>query len=79
MVTRVAIFREKYYITEHGAGGNFWLILPEFRLFRGTENARNSVPSKRETPGISFRTIKRKKNFRKLVLFKDKEIPLDDF
>ncbi len=43
--TRVTIFREKKYSAEHGTDGNFDSFRRNSVFFRGSENARNSVPS----------------------------------
>jgi hypothetical protein len=42
-VSRLAISDKKNYSAEDGIDG-FWFVPAEFRLFRGTENSRNSVP-----------------------------------
>jgi hypothetical protein len=38
-------FQQKNYSGEDGIDGTIGFVPAEFRLFRGTENSRNSVPN----------------------------------
>ncbi len=71
ILTRVVIFREK--IMPRNTNRRLLFTPSEFCLFRGTENARNSVPRKMEMLGIPFRTISRKRKTLRSELFSERK------